>query len=483
MKIPKIKMPKRIEESLFNLFVENYDFYVLENNKKIVLHKTKKTWCYIQKHLICSILRNMYFETQNQTLSNSSVNIVYELISSVADNCQDIIMSVNGTEQTKNAIIYDIRGSDKYVEIKENEIRMKSKKKSKIIFMNETHLKPIFPNINTSDSNYLEIIELLFGKNKNNLMFAVYLALLFVRNINHPMLIITGEYGAAKTTFSRMVSRIVNPQCGDVSPMPKALDDVATVIFNNYYTAFDNLSYISRELADLLCLATTGGNYQKRKLYTDDDVSSMYLHNAISINGLNLSFPYSDLMDRAIVLELSRISAKERLSEEEVWNRFYKCLPDLLGAIFKLLSKAMKKYKNVKLENTPRLADFAIWGYAVAESIEIGLGKEFIQQYECNTRNSLISASESNPLLSAVSNLMTDKEIWEGTSTQLLRELETVYYKTTIATQLPHSFPTTANVLSRKLNILQNDLAVMGIRLTIGRESKRYIRITKNQED
>lgn len=484
MKASKIPLPKKIDESLFNLFVTLYEFFILKDGRKIVVNKKNNTWCYIQKHSICSILRNMYFEAQKQTISNASINVVFELIRSIADNCTDIIMSVDGLSQTHDSIIYDIQGSDKYISIIENDVKILDKKKSKIIFLNNNppSSQPISPNLNILTNQYLEVLKKVFMNIKNDVLFAVYLALLFVRNINHPLLIISGEYGAAKTTFTRMVAKIANPQCGDVSPMPKSLDDVATVIHNSYFTAFNNLSYISRELADLLCLATTGGNYQKRKLYTDSDVSSMYLHNPIAINGLNLSFPYSDLMDRAIVLELSRISPSERLSEEDVWEKFYHYLPDIQGCIFKLLSKAIYTYKDVKLTDTPRLADFARWGYAVAESIEIGLGNEFLCQYKENANNLLKSAAESNPLLNAVSNLMANIDYWEGSSTKLLVALQKAYYSTTISNQLPRSFPTTANVLSRRLNILQNDLKVLGFSLNIGRDSKRYISITKNME-
>ena len=483
MIVKKIAMPTRIEEFLFNLFVSSFSFYTLKNGQKIVVNRKDKSWNYIQKNFICSILRSIYFEAQQRTISYSTVNSVYELIRSVAEKCNDEIVLVDGIIQINDSIIYDVKGSSKYISITANDIHCLSKKKSKMIFTkNISQNSVIEPNLKIQTDQYLAIIKKVFGK-ESTLLFAVYLALLFVRNINHPLLIISGEYGAAKTTFSRMIAKIIDSTCGDVSPMPKSLDDTATIINNKYFVAFDNLSYISRELADLLCLSTTGGEYQKRRLYTDSEVTSMHLHNAIAINGLNLSFPYSDLMDRAVILQLSRIQPQDRLSEEEVWDKFYRNLSDLQGCIFKLISKAMGIRASIKLTSTPRLADFAQWGYAVAESVEKGLGNEFLRQYNENSNSAIKSAAESNPLLNAISNLMANIDYWEGSSTDLLRALEREYYSSTIANQLPRGFPTTANVLSRRLNGLQTDIKVLGYCLNIGRDSKRYITITKITED
>ena len=484
MKVPKIKVPTRAEDSLFNLFAGQYEIFILEDGKTIAIHKKKKTKVLIEKNKICALLRKMYLIEKGQTISDTAVNTVYKSILAIADNCREEITSVNGLLQIGTKIVFDIQGTEKYVEITKDKVQIIDKKYSGLIFIEDKpNAHPIFPNLNVISADYLELLKKVFGIIQNDVLFGVYLASLFIPNISHPLLILSGEYGAAKTTFARMVAKIVNPQCGDVSPMPKSLDDIATVIYNSYYTAFDNLSYISRDIADLLCLATTGGNYKKRKLYTDSDVSTMYLHNAISLNGLNLSFPYSDLMDRAIMFELPRISPGKRLSEEEVWNRFYSYLPDLQGCIFQLLSNAMRIYKNIKLSDTPRLADFSLWGYAVAEGIKPGLGNEFIRQYKDNTNRSLKVAAESNPLLNAISSLMTNIDYWEGSATELLRVLEKEYYSSTIANHLPRSFPTTANALSRKLNVLQNDLKVIGFTIDIGRNTKRYITITKNEEN
>ena len=487
MEIEQIPLPKRVDEALFNLFCKYYEIYKLRTGKTIAIHKKDRTWVYIQKNEIAIILRVLCFNVKHEAVSNSVVNNVYEMIRAISDTCDDEIDSVEGLAQTNNSIIFDC-GGEFYInlDLKEGCLQTLTKKKSKIVFLEKnSSKKEIIPNIKQSGRKYLKYLRKAFPNLPESvlLLFGVYLATLFIKNIHHPLVIISGEYGAAKTTFTRMIIRIIDPHIGDVTPMPKTLDDVATVIHNKYFVGFDNLSYISRELADFLCLVATGGSYQKRKLYTDTKVVTMQLHNPIVINGLNLAFPYSDLMDRAILLELPRINCENRLTEEEVWSKFYNLLPDIYGCIFRLILKANGIYRKIKLSETPRLADFAKWGYAIAESIDEGLGGEFLKQYKCNSELALKSAAESNPLLHSITSLMTNIDSWEGTATELLKLLEAELFKTTISTQLPRGFPTTANVLSRRLNTLQNDLKVLGYKIETGRDTDRYIRIVKIQED
>ena len=245
--------------------------------------------------------------------------------------------------------------------------------------------------------------------------------------------------------------------------------------------AFDNVSknVVTREIADLLCSAVTGSTYQKRKLYTNDEITTLNLHNPIIINGLGLQFPYSDLLDRSIIISLTRIDDKNRLTEQQVWDDFYKCLPYLQGSIFKIISKALAIYPKLKLNNVPRLADFSLWGYSIAEAITTGLGKTFLQQYFENIENTSSTLIDNNPLLSTLKSLMNELDYWEGSATDLLRTLKNIYVEQNDTNFLPNGFPKTANILSRRLKESNVELKQLNLDLTIGRDSNRFINITK----
>ena len=481
MKSKKIQIPKNQSDSLLNLFFQRYSLYKLPDGKNIAVKDKTNEWIHIQKDVISSILRNIYFNIENQTISKSTINTAYEMIKSIADSCKDKIEIIDILYQSKNEIIFNIYGSDSYIHIEKNHIELCKKSKSDKLFSNMSYT-PIYPQINNSDSkNYLSYIQKLFNVENNQcVLFGVYIVTLFIKNINHPLLILSGDYGAAKTTTAKKIVRVLNPY-GDLTQLSKNIDDIATILSNNYLIAFDNVSKfaVTRDLADLLCSAVTGSTYQKRRLYTNDEITTLKLHNPIIINGLSLQFPYSDLLDRSIIIPLKRIDDNNRLTDQQVWDDFYNILPYMQGCIFKLISKAMGLYENITLDNTPRLADFSLWGYAIAEALETGLGETFIHQYLENIETASMSAIESNPLLSTIQDLMNDTVCWEGTPTELLIALKNVYYQKNNTDFLPKGFPITANILSRRLRESEVELKKMKLDLTIGRDSNRYINITK----
>lgn len=293
-------------------------------------------------------------------------------------------------------------------------------------------------------------------------------------------MLLSGDYGAAKTTTAKKIIKILKPD-GNLTQMSKNIDDVAVLLSNEYLVGFDNVSkeVFTREMADLICSAVTGSTYQKRKLYTNDEISSLHIHNAIIVNGLDLHLPYNDLTDRSITINFKRIDDKNRLTEKQIWDEFYELLPKLQGCIFCVISKAMNTYNNTHLKVLPRLADFAQWGYAIAETIETGLGNEFLQQYFENIRASSMIAIDNDCLLSTLHDLMAEVDYWEGTATDLLTTLRNIYYTKNAVNILPKGFPLAANTLSRRLNSLTVELKTMGLSLAIGRDSNRYINITK----
>ena len=55
----------------------------------------------------------------------------------------------------------------------------------------------------------------------------------------------------------------------------------------------------------------------------------------IAINGVSVSVPReSDLLDRSLILELNRISAKKIKSEQELWEEFEQDGPENIQAVF-----------------------------------------------------------------------------------------------------------------------------------------------------
>jgi len=82
-----------------------------------------------------------------------------------------------------------------------------------------------------------------------------------------------------------------------------------------------------------------------------------------------------DLLERLQIIRLPSIPLEGRQSESEILTRFEALRLELLGALLDLASLALRELPNVKLAETPRMADFALWAAAVAPAIGAKAGE------------------------------------------------------------------------------------------------------------
>ena len=298
-------------------------------------------------------------------------------------------------------------------------------------------------------------------------------------NINHPILCLTGDFGSAKSTALRFLAKIISPSKNDLFTLNKKFDDIIPAISGQYFIPFDNVSNINQDISNILCQTVTNGTISKRRLYTDNEMFTINLHNLIAINGFNLNMKYSDFLDRSIIIPFNRIEASQRKTEQEVWCNFNKVLPVIFGTSIKIIRKAMNLVDNLSVSNLPRMADFSKWGYAIAEVIKKGSGNEFLNEYRCNLYDSIESTSMQDDIVYYIVQFMSDKTSWFGNMTELLQELKNLILKDSTVQYLPTSFPKTANALSRKLNRRLVEFDTLGFNIVIGRATDRFIEINR----
>jgi putative DNA primase/helicase len=159
----------------------------------------------------------------------------------------------------------------------------------------------------------------------------------------------------------------------------------------------------------------------------------------------------SDLLDRAMLLTLPRISDDRRLPESEFWQRFNEAAPRILGSLLDAVVVAMNNLDTTHLSRLPRMADFALW--VTAGERTLGLKpEEFLQAYMGNREASNELALEASPIAKPVLEFMKDKAPWKGSSKELLDSLsELVDDKT----RNQNSWPKAGNVLTNKLKRLE----------------------------
>lgn len=306
---------------------------------------------------------------------------------------------------------------------------------------------------------------------QNHLLTMTTLITSFVPGISHPLWHVTGPQGSGKSSFCRLIKRLVDPSAAELQIMqPQKETDFYLTLYQNYILVLDNLSELSSRISDVLCGAATGTTVSQRALYSNMDLVLLRLKNIIILNGITPLIGRADLMDRTITITLGRIPPEGRKEDREIMEEFDQALPGILGGILGVLCKAIEIYPGVKLDALPRLADFARWGYAVAEALG-GHGERFLADYTANGALQNEEILGQNTLANALIAEMEGKAKWETTvGVAWIRLLE--------AAKPPHgdrTFPAKPQDMRKHLGRLQASLAEEKITFDYGRRTREGV--------
>lgn len=485
MKLKMFKNPKTTADIAYNIVVQSCEFYKDENGESYLIHYNGTG--YDLKYLSYStevkeFINKLFIQKYNRTIKSSDVKTAYTSICSMLDSNVERVPVFTHIAVFEDKIYYDlINDNNEVIVIDAESITTTTLASVKNLYFHRTaslceQKKPVV-NQNYGIREFVE--EFLNVDKGQRLLFLTYICTAFIPNIQHPIFIVEGEKGSGKSTLFRYLLSIINPVNKDVMGLPKSNDDIVIALHNNYLSAFDNIGKIDSATSNILCQAVTGGTIVKRKLYTDSTEVSLNIKRLVALNGIKLELTQSDLLDRAILINLKRIDTKKRIPDTELFDRFDEVLPYVLADIFRILSKAMNIIKNAPHREYPRMADFSKYGYCVAEAIKLGYGEKFVQQYEENENNTTEMAIEQNPLLESLREFAESEGFWKGTMTELLKKLRDYCRGIYIGGKIPVSFPEKANALSKKLNLHKHEIANMGITVEIGRNTNRYVVIEK----
>jgi hypothetical protein len=287
-------------------------------------------------------------------------------------------------------------------------------------------------------------------------------------------LILHGEKGSAKSTLQTLIKLLVDPSKPTLLTIHNDRAEFVQQLAHNHVAYYDNVKSTPGWLSDEACKAVTGIGQSKRKLYTDDDEIVYEYKRCLGFNGINISLSEPDALDRSLMIELDRISKEKRRVESDIMTEFMQLRSQLLGFIFDTLVKTLRIKPEINLDDLPRMADFALWGEAIARAMGYK-DLEFVQAYYDNIGKQNIEAIENHPLGQAVAKFYEEeiqgesKSSWEGQPAKLLEQLEIVGQRHNINTN-HKSWPKEVRWLTRRLNqIRSNLLEGLGIEVQINR--------------
>jgi len=292
-----------------------------------------------------------------------------------------------------------------------------------------------------------------------------------------PVLELHGEQGSAKTTTSRALRALVDPNDAPLRTGPRNPQDLMIAANGNWVVALDNLSGVPAWLSDGLCQLATGGAFATRTLYENNEETIFRASRPIILNGICESATRGDLLDRCIVVSLPCIPEDRRQTEAAFWKAFEEKRAGIFGALCTAVSAAMQRLPDVHLERLPRMADFARLATAGERALGLADG-EFLAAYSSNREAANATALDSSPVAKAVQTFVADRGNWAGTATDLLGELERVSDDKTLRLK---SWPKTPQTLSNTLKRLAPNLRAEGIDADRHREhgGRRVIVLTQ----
>jgi hypothetical protein len=160
-------------------------------------------------------------------------------------------------------------------------------------------------------------------------------------------------------------------------------------------------------------------------------------------------------MDRAIILELTRISTKGRKQETRFLEAFRGDLPDILGGILDVMVMVIAR-RHEQLEEYPRLADWYGLGYIAADVL--GVREDFVTAYKDTEKRQHREVVESHVVSMLLMEFMEEKNNWYGTKNEIYAILSAMAEEK----KIKKSWPKTCNTFGKQLKRLYHNLEEMG---------------------
>jgi hypothetical protein len=281
----------------------------------------------------------------------------------------------------------------------------------------------------------------------------------------HPLYVLVGEEGSAKTEATRIVCELIDPGM-EPTKLCTTARDLFVSARNSYMLGFDNVSDIPPPISDALCQIISGTGYRSRKLFSDADQAGWSARSAVVMNGIANAITRADLADRSVVIDMPRMTDEHREEEEVLRPEFERERPAILGALLDQVARGLARWPTVRLIRPPRMADFARWAVACEQA-----PGDFMRAFIGARAEAVETVLEQDAVATAVRLHMLDRETWQGTAGQL-REMRMRDHRDPDPTRWK-DWPRDASQLGTRLRRLTKVLRAAGVEVTWKRTPDR----------
>lgn len=340
-----------------------------------------------------------------------------------------------------------------------------------------------FPADGAGGLNWLNLNRFTNLNRKHELLFYTWLTNCLRPSGPYPALVLSGVQGSGKSTLTKIVRALIDPSIVALTSLPGETRDLAIAAQNSHFLAFDNVSKITTNLSDGLCMLATGAAFRKRKLYTSDEETLLRFCKPVLINGIENLVLRPDLLDRSILIHMEPIEPKVRQTEAKLWSDFQESYSDILGAFYRTIGEVLPLVDEIRLDNPPRMADFAAWGCAIEKVLGYPEG-QFLADYAANREEGNALALEASPIAGVIRDYLLQEDKFSGTAKELLQSLTRFIEANEHGKQkgvLRHpDWPKAPSMLSALIARIEPNLATEGIAVSRSRNgNNKIIKLTK----
>jgi energy-coupling factor transporter ATP-binding protein EcfA2 len=263
-----------------------------------------------------------------------------------------------------------------------------------------------------------KMFEILNIQEEVQSLLICYLAASQDPTIPIPLIVLNGEQGSGKSTFSKLLRELIDPSPVPLQSPPTNENSWIEIAGNCRLIALDNLSNLDAWLSDVLCRAVTGGGRSKRKHYSNKEQVIYDFKRVIILNGISVAITRDDLVDRILPLELPVISSSERKFESDIYKYWASELPEIFGALLTLSARIHNQIPHVEMKEIPRMADFA----RALKAMDDLEGTNALGVYLREIGAMASSAVELDSFLQAI--VKEIKSTWKGSAAELLSRID-----------------------------------------------------------
>lgn len=338
--------------------------------------------------------------------------------------------------------------------------------------------------------DYFGTLEELFNlSNRREVeLLGIWLISCFIPDIAKPLVLFSGAHATGKSTACSMLQDLISPQTMERSSFPRRIDDLVVRLCNRCLCSWDNCEKISAEASAILCQCITGGNYEKRKLYTDATLISIPLKSMVLMNSCESILEKPDILSRTLQFNLSSMDGRKMRDDNSMKALFEEKKPYLLGYILLCVSGVLGIRNDsqcvAEIRYVTRMTEFQRVATQIATAC---FGKDATYVEELLTENKRridMDVLESNPVAVLITEFMKRRTRWEGSVTDLYDQIDQLAFEQGIE-RSNKLYPKHAASLSMRLNSMVEILENAGITFNIrpeGKYKKIYIKNNGKQE-